>query len=340
MLALRDLEGGRRRDRSGAGGRRGGRARPRRSGPPAPAAPSCAPRGIAVPARSGWPTSRPTPTACCRPSGGRSSRRTLPTCADCRATLFGLREAALRYRSLPVPEPAGRAGSRITRALGLVGLPGRAAAADAVAERRPPDRRRRGNGGARDPRRGSHDRGLATGPRQREAGSRADPGVSSSPWPSPTRRRPAPVWRPASSPSSRRGTCGPPPTLPPCPRGRRGGSRRRASRRANPPSCQGLGRSFAPDSPPPATPPPPPPAAPATPVDDPQAGTGRSPWRSCRRSRPRMHRPPRMRPPAAAASGARAAAPTADDDPVDPAAGAVRRHERADGRSARGCGAG
>ena len=56
------------------------------------------------------------------------------TCADCRAGLFALREAALRYRSLPVPEPPGELGSRITRALGLVGLPARKAAiAEAVA---------------------------------------------------------------------------------------------------------------------------------------------------------------------------------------------------------------
>jgi DNA-directed RNA polymerase specialized sigma24 family protein len=55
------------------------------------------------------------------------------SCADCRAALFGLREAALRYRSLPVPEPPGELGSRITRALGLVGLPARVAASEPVA---------------------------------------------------------------------------------------------------------------------------------------------------------------------------------------------------------------
>ncbi|HET6174244.1 MAG TPA: zf-HC2 domain-containing protein [Gaiellales bacterium] len=55
-------------------------------------------------------------------------------CADCRAALFALQEAALRYRSLPVPEPPGDLGSRITSALGSVGLPARkSAAAESVA---------------------------------------------------------------------------------------------------------------------------------------------------------------------------------------------------------------
>ena len=34
-------------------------------------------------------------------------------CANCRAALFALREAALRYATLPVPEPPGDIGSRI-----------------------------------------------------------------------------------------------------------------------------------------------------------------------------------------------------------------------------------
>jgi DNA-directed RNA polymerase specialized sigma24 family protein len=55
-------------------------------------------------------------------------------CANCRAALFALRESALRYRTLPVPEPPGDLGSRISTALGAVGLPARAiAAAEPVA---------------------------------------------------------------------------------------------------------------------------------------------------------------------------------------------------------------
>jgi DNA-directed RNA polymerase specialized sigma24 family protein len=54
-------------------------------------------------------------------------------CAHCRAALFALREAALRYRTLPVPEPPGDLGSRITAALGAVGLPARGAAAEPIA---------------------------------------------------------------------------------------------------------------------------------------------------------------------------------------------------------------
>lgn len=55
-------------------------------------------------------------------------------CADCRAALFALREAALRYREIPVPEPPGDLSSRIRAALGIVGLPApRAEAAEPVA---------------------------------------------------------------------------------------------------------------------------------------------------------------------------------------------------------------
>lgn len=46
-------------------------------------------------------------------------------CAGCRAALFALAEAALRYRSLPVPVPPGELRSRITVALGAVGFPTR-----------------------------------------------------------------------------------------------------------------------------------------------------------------------------------------------------------------------
>jgi DNA-directed RNA polymerase specialized sigma24 family protein len=43
-------------------------------------------------------------------------------CADCRAALFALREAKLRYRSLPVPRPPGELSSRMAVALDAVGL--------------------------------------------------------------------------------------------------------------------------------------------------------------------------------------------------------------------------
>ena len=46
-------------------------------------------------------------------------------CAGCRAALFALQEAAVRYRSLPVPVPPGELRSRITVALGAVGFPTR-----------------------------------------------------------------------------------------------------------------------------------------------------------------------------------------------------------------------
>ena len=46
-------------------------------------------------------------------------------CAGCRAALFALREAALRYRALPVPVPPGELRSRMTVALGAIGFPTR-----------------------------------------------------------------------------------------------------------------------------------------------------------------------------------------------------------------------
>ena len=50
-------------------------------------------------------------------------------CARCRATLFALREAAMRYRAMPVPEAPGDFGSRTAAALGAVGLPSRSSGA-------------------------------------------------------------------------------------------------------------------------------------------------------------------------------------------------------------------
>jgi DNA-directed RNA polymerase specialized sigma24 family protein len=60
------------------------------------------------------------------PSDQRAELEThVERCAACRAALFALQEAALRYRALPVPVPSGELNSRITVALGAVGLPAR-----------------------------------------------------------------------------------------------------------------------------------------------------------------------------------------------------------------------
>ena len=49
----------------------------------------------------------------------------LAACSGCRAALFALREAVLRYRALPVPVPPGELRSRMTVTLGAVGFPTR-----------------------------------------------------------------------------------------------------------------------------------------------------------------------------------------------------------------------
>ncbi|HMG99620.1 MAG TPA: zf-HC2 domain-containing protein [Gaiellales bacterium] len=187
------------------------------------------------------------------------------TCADCRATLFALREASLRYRSLPVPEPPGELGSRITRALGLVGLPAR-------------------KGAAAEP--------VATGGRQTVAavamGALAIVGVgvtiaashedrhNGKPAPAPAPVSPQPQAQPSARASGSALASGvttvvatrirrPPPAL----HHARAGARRIAPAPTPPPNPvpQGLGKSFAPESPPAA---PPPPAAPSTPVTTPK----------------------------------------------------------------------
>ena len=76
-------------------------------------------------AATACPRSRPTSTARCRPSAARELETHVADCAGCRAALFALQEAALRYRSLPVPVPPGELRSRITVALGAVGFPTR-----------------------------------------------------------------------------------------------------------------------------------------------------------------------------------------------------------------------
>ena len=53
--------------------------------------------------------------------------RHVADCAHCRAVLFTLRDAALRYRAMPVPEPPGELDDRIATALGVAGLAARSA---------------------------------------------------------------------------------------------------------------------------------------------------------------------------------------------------------------------
>ena len=89
--------------------------------------------------------------------------RTSTGCANCRAALFALREAALRYRALPVPEPPGDLGSRIGAALGASACPARSPRQPSpVAGRWPPDGGGRGDGRARARGRRRHDRRPAT----------------------------------------------------------------------------------------------------------------------------------------------------------------------------------
>ena len=60
------------------------------------------------------------------PDDGRAGLEThLAACPGCRAALFALREAVLRYRALPVPVPPGELRSRMTVTLGAVGFPTR-----------------------------------------------------------------------------------------------------------------------------------------------------------------------------------------------------------------------
>jgi Putative zinc-finger/Sigma-70, region 4 len=56
--------------------------------------------------------------------------RHIADCARCRAVLFTLRDVALRYRGMPVPEPPGELDDRIATALGAAGLVARSAMAD------------------------------------------------------------------------------------------------------------------------------------------------------------------------------------------------------------------
>ncbi|MDX6619570.1 MAG: hypothetical protein QOK36_1956 [Gaiellales bacterium] len=60
------------------------------------------------------------------PPEGRTALEThLEQCVDCRAALFALREAAQRYRAVPVPVPPGELSARMAAAVGAAGLPER-----------------------------------------------------------------------------------------------------------------------------------------------------------------------------------------------------------------------
>ena len=61
----------------------------------------------------------------------------LQECADCRAALFALQEAAQRYRAVPVPVPPGELSARMAAAVGAAGLPERPAPAAVVAASAP-----------------------------------------------------------------------------------------------------------------------------------------------------------------------------------------------------------
>jgi DNA-directed RNA polymerase specialized sigma24 family protein len=188
-------------------------------------------------------------------------------CADCRAALFALREAALRYRSLPVPEPPGELGSRITRALGLVGLPARAAAAEPVA-----------TGGRQTVAAVAMGALAILGVGITIAASHND-GDSGTQTPAPAPASPQPEAQPSAPAIGSQLASGvirvamgrtlrPPPAL----HHLRAGTRRVApARRPKPnPALQGLGKSFAPESPPPTAVPPPAPPRTTVPAAQPE----------------------------------------------------------------------
>ncbi len=187
----------------------------------------------------------------------------VPGCADCRATLFALREAALRYRTLAVPEPPGELGSRIATALGLVGLPPRKVASETLAA-----------GGRQTAAAVAMGVLAIIGIGATIAASRSDDGDKPVRAPSPA--APSPEAQPSAPASGAALAAGvaavvgaspthlrPPPAL----RHVRGGARRVVQRHAPPRRSipPGLGRSFAPEAPP-SAPPAPPAAAPKTAV--------------------------------------------------------------------------
>ncbi|MDP9258636.1 MAG: zf-HC2 domain-containing protein [Actinomycetota bacterium] len=175
-------------------------------------------------------------------------------CAACRATLFALREAALRYKALPTPDPPGELGSRIGRALGLVGLPARRSeAVEPVA-----------TGGRQTAAAVAMAALAVVGVGVTIAASHADHDNSKptrAPAPAPSQPEAQPSAPASGSPLASRVVSlaaakklRPPPAL----HHVRAGARRMAPARTPPPNpvLQGLGKSFAPESPPRPAPPP------------------------------------------------------------------------------------
>jgi DNA-directed RNA polymerase specialized sigma24 family protein len=207
------------------------------------------------------------------PAEGRAELEAhLAHCADCRAALFALREAALRYREMPTPEPPGDLGSRITAALGAAGLPARSGGAEPDAT------------GGRQTLAAVAMAALAiAGIGVTIAASRDDHG-DGKPSPAPVPASAQPQALPSSPASGSPLASGAtvvvattrpaPPTI----HHLRAGPRRHArppSRQTRPSMAEtlGLGKSYAPEFPPAAPGPPPPPAAatpPATPVTTPK----------------------------------------------------------------------
>ena len=254
------------------------------------------------------------------------------------AVVRGLPRNAVRAArgGAALPLAAGARAARASwarasrRALGLVGLPG-------------------ASGGCRRPGRAAAAR---PSPPWRWGDSRSSAWESRSPprtrtatarsrLRAPTPASPQPVAQPNAPASGSRLASGvvtvrrdeasrPAAHAPPCPRGRRGGSHRRASRRRIPPSCwasaghsrpsRRLLRAASPSA-----------GRSCHSGHDPQAGAHDSRARSCRRSRPRTRRPPRMRPRRRSRLRRPSRRPHRRRRPRRiPAAGAVRRHERAE----------
>jgi len=184
-------------------------------------------------------------------------------CAACRATLFALREAALRYQALPTPDPPGELGSRIGRALGLAGLPARRSeAAEPLA-----------TGGRQTAAAVAMAALAVVGVGVTIAASHADHD-NSKPTPAPPQPEAQPSAPASGSPLASRVVSlaaakklRPPPAL----HHLRAGAKRvaHAPRPRPKPVPQGLGKSFAPESPPSPTPPPAAPS-PGTPMTTPK----------------------------------------------------------------------
>jgi DNA-directed RNA polymerase specialized sigma24 family protein len=229
--------------------------------------------------------------------------RHVADCAHCRAVLFTLRDAALRYRGMPVPEPPGELDDRIATALGAAGLVARSAPADEPAA----------SGGRRTAVAVAMAALAVVGVGVTIAA--AHDGHDGAPAPASASDPPQPEALPSTPASGSalasgtvaaavRTTHRPPPALRHERTGRRRGGRA-APHRKRPSIAQslGLGKSFAPSAPPAVAPPqpvapPPPPAA---------------------RPRPRpVHKIPVVIVPPAAPSQAQAASDASADPPPAP----------------------